>query len=63
LAHRPGRQSADPSGAVSGASQTPAHQKAYFEAPIQKNPVTRPPLVRLAQVERSMGQNAEAPAS
>jgi tetratricopeptide (TPR) repeat protein len=50
----------DPSGVVSGASQTPAHQKAYFEAQLQKNPGNAPLLVRLAQVERSLSQNAEA---
>lgn len=51
---------ADPSGVVSGASQTPAHQKAYVEAQLQKNPGNPPLLVRLAQVECSLGQNAEA---
>ncbi len=51
---------ADPGGVVSGASQTPAHQKAYFEAQLQKDPGNAPLLVRLAQVERSLGQNAEA---
>ncbi len=51
---------ADPSGMVNGATQTPARQKAYFEAQLQKNPGSAPLLVRLAQVERSLGQNAEA---
>jgi len=51
---------ADPSDAVNGASQSPAHQKAYFEAQLQRNPGHAPLLVRLAQVERSMNQNAEA---
>ncbi|MGA7410017.1 MAG: tetratricopeptide repeat protein [Bryobacteraceae bacterium] len=51
---------ADPSGEVSGASQTPPRRKAYFEAQLQKNPGNAPLLVRLGQVERSMGKNAEA---
>ena len=51
---------ADPSSVVSGASQTPARQKAYFEAQLRKNPAHAPLLVRLAQVERSLGQNADA---
>jgi tetratricopeptide (TPR) repeat protein len=49
-----------PSGTTSGATQTPAKQKAYLLAQLKDKPSQAPLLVRLALVERYLGENAEA---
>ncbi len=50
----------EPSGTTSGATQTPAKQKAYLLSQLKERPGQSPLLVRLALVERYLGENVEA---